>query len=99
MALSLLQARKLVVERDDDLCVLCYRSAVAVHHIVPRSMFGKKTRHLRDHPKNLCCLCDGCHTDFIESYEQVVMLLRLMTERYGYEYPESKFRQWREGTC
>jgi len=35
--------------------------AVDIHHIEPRSKFGKKTKHLQDDITNLIALCRDCH--------------------------------------
>lgn len=83
-----------VLERDRHICQVCFAGNVEIHHIVPRSQFGKATRHLRDAEKNLVCLCKRCHVDAIEAHDRIVGLLRLMRDRYGYEYPEEKFRPW-----
>lgn len=42
-------------------CEVCACPAVDIHHIKPRSKFGKKTKHLQDLPENLIALCRSCH--------------------------------------
>ena len=47
---------------DWILCQHCeIKEAVDVHHIQPRSKFGKKTRSERDSAENLIALCRTCH--------------------------------------
>lgn len=51
-------------EGDNIVCQWCgCQPAIDVHHIEPRSKFGKKTRHIRDDPSNLIALCRECHND------------------------------------
>lgn len=43
-------------------CEYCkLNKAVDIHHIVPRSHFGKKTKYKRDDISNLIALCRTCH--------------------------------------
>lgn len=42
-------------------CEVCQSPAVDIHHIIPRSKFGKKTKDKQDHPSNLIALCRECH--------------------------------------
>lgn len=42
-------------------CEVCGGKAVDIHHIVPRSKFGKNRKHEQDHHSNLIALCRGCH--------------------------------------
>lgn len=46
---------------DIILCEVCGAIAVDIHHIIPRSKFGKKTKELQDHYTNLIALCRKCH--------------------------------------
>lgn len=42
-------------------CEVCGLKAVDIHHIKPRSKFGKKTKYLQDLPENLIAVCRPCH--------------------------------------
>lgn len=42
-------------------CEVCGAKSVDVHHIIPRSKFGKKRKDEQDAPANLIALCRGCH--------------------------------------
>ena len=46
---------------ENPLCEVCWVVAVNIHHIEFRSKYGKKTKHLQDHPDNLIALCHTCH--------------------------------------
>lgn len=48
-------------QSDVILCECCGVKAVDIHHIEPRSKFGKKTKHLQDDINNLIALCRQCH--------------------------------------
>ena len=49
---------------DSVVCDWCgVRLAVDIHHIIPRSKFGKKTKHLQDSIENLIALCRQCHDE------------------------------------
>lgn len=50
------RAYEIAAERDDWQCQLCGRPASDVHHILFRSHGGS------DDPRNLICLCRGCHS-------------------------------------
>lgn len=42
-------------------CEVCGCKAVDIHHIIPRSKFGKNRKDEQDHPSNLIALCRMCH--------------------------------------
>lgn len=50
-------------ESDIILCEVCHKVSNDIHHIRPKSFFGKKERAARDHPWNLIALCRKCHED------------------------------------
>ena len=87
-----LTTRELVIERDGGLCILCYHAGAEVHHVVPRSLWGKNKA--RDSAKNLCVLCKDCHTDTRQGHDEIVRLLGLLHDRYGYDYWEPIYRPW-----
>lgn len=39
----------------------CGKQGVDLHHIIPRSKFGKKRKDEQDKVENLICLCRDCH--------------------------------------
>jgi 5-methylcytosine-specific restriction endonuclease McrA len=49
-------------QEDNIVCENCgVRLAVDIHHIVPRSKFGKKRKDEQDKIENLIALCRQCH--------------------------------------
>ena len=46
---------------DVILCEVCGSVACDIHHIVPRSRFGKKRKDEQDDVSNLIALCRECH--------------------------------------
>jgi len=42
-------------------CEVCQCRAVDIHHIIPRSKFGSKTKRIQDDIYNLIALCRECH--------------------------------------
>ncbi len=48
---------------DTIICEIpdCGKVAVDIHHIIPRSRFGKKRKDEQDHVSNLIALCRDCH--------------------------------------
>jgi len=49
------------VDQDQIRCEVCWMKAVDLHHIQPRSKFGKKTKHLQDVISNIIALCRKDH--------------------------------------
>jgi len=43
------------------MCRVCNAPAQDIHHIEPRSKFGKKRKEEQDHISNLIALCRTCH--------------------------------------
>jgi len=82
-----------ILKRDKS-CLICPNTmGLAVHHIVPRSHFGKKMKDLQDDERNLCMMCLDCHPK-AHTHEMRAKCLAILIERYGYEYPEEKFRMY-----
>jgi hypothetical protein len=46
---------------DTILCEVCGAVSVDIHHIIPRSKFGKKRKDEQDKITNLIALCRNCH--------------------------------------
>jgi hypothetical protein len=42
-------------------CEVCQIPAVDIHHVIPRSKFGKKRKAEQDNISNLIALCRVCH--------------------------------------
>lgn len=42
-------------------CELCGSKSVDIHHIEPRSKFGRTSRFLQNNISNLVALCRECH--------------------------------------
>ncbi len=63
-------------------CEYCSAKAVDIHHVIPRSKFGKKRKDEQDHPNNLIALCrkhhDLAHSskEFNESLKEIVLRKR-----------------------
>lgn len=60
----------------------CGQRAVDIHHLVKRSKFGKKTKHLQDAPSNLIALCRCCHDKAESSREFNELLITKNQEKY-----------------
>jgi 5-methylcytosine-specific restriction endonuclease McrA len=85
-------ARRAALERDCYTCQECGRYAVQAHHIVPRSHFGKHNRDQRDAIWNLITLCAYCHDDMSHTRRLRARHLRLLQQKYGYDYNEQPWR-------
>lgn len=47
---------------DIIMCEVCkIRQSVDIHHVIPRSRFGKKRKEEQDNVNNLIALCRECH--------------------------------------
>lgn len=84
-----------VRERDNDVCIWCPERASEVHHIIPRSTFGRKTQRICWQMKNMCCICAKCHAK-AAGYKAKVALLKIMSKLYGYTYDDYPFCQFKE---
>jgi hypothetical protein len=62
-------------------CEVCSSPAVDIHHIKERSKFGKKTKHIQDHPSNLIALCRSCHNKAHSSKEFNHSLIDIVLNR------------------
>lgn len=60
------------IDQNDCICEACWLPAVDIHHIEPRSKFGKKTKHLQDSIENLIALCRTCHEKAHLRYEPYI---------------------------
>lgn len=77
-------ARQTAIERDGGMCVMCGRVATCIHHLSPRSHFGKKGHERLWALDNLICLCSECHDDTAHTREaREKMRERLKELRYG----------------
>ena len=76
-----------VVERDQGACQDCGRVAHDPHHVIPRSWFGKKNKHLCERKENIICLCREHHSQ-AHTKAARVRHLTLLRERYNYPYSE-----------
>lgn len=50
-------------EGDFVRCEKCGAKAIDIHHIIPRSKFGKKRKDEQDNITNLMALCRPCHDE------------------------------------
>jgi SAM-dependent methyltransferase len=87
--------RVTVVIRDGMECVVCGKTGVHIHEIVPRSAFGKRTMQLCFDERNRVCLCPKHHEE-AHTVEMRKSLLALLKEKYDYNYPEQIFRKYME---
>jgi len=63
-------------------CEVCKNRAVDIHHIIPRSKFGKKMKDQQDKVENLIALCRICHDmahdeKFSKEYLQSIHLKKM----------------------
>jgi hypothetical protein len=55
-----------VKERDGYCCLYCGSSASDVHHIIPRSQFGKSNLEEQEDIRNKVCVCKKHHREIEE---------------------------------
>lgn len=85
-----------ILQRDHWLCLESGHLATTVHHIIPRSRYGKKGQGLRDDERNLISLCEDCHLYKDGGAHRTLKRkehLLLLHGRYGYKYDEPRFRE------
>lgn len=86
----------LVRERDNRQCMwpMCGQFMGSVHHVLTRGI-----EKFRYDPRNLICLCgsgNSGHHAIAHGFKARVVLLKVLHDTYGYEYPEEEFRQYVE---
>ena len=74
-----------VIERDQGRCALCSRPASEVHHIIPRSHFGKRSK-ICWQLKNMMCLCKECHGDWQHTKAARRAALIYLRRAFKYNY-------------
>lgn len=71
-------------EQDTILCEVCSAPANDIHHIIPRSRFGKKRKGEQDKIENLVALCREHHTQVhqhkIPTEELQAIHLKILTK-------------------
>ena len=77
--------RLIVLDRDAKSCIPCGGYTCQVHHIVPLSRFGSKTKHLAWQEKNMAAKCQECH-ERAGSKEAMRRDLEYLEEQYHYNY-------------
>ena len=82
-----MNAKMVVVERDQGACQDCGRAAHHIHHVIPKGWFGKKGKHKGEMESNLICLCVRCH---FGAHTKAARMrhLTMLRERYGYLYSD-----------
>ena len=45
-------------------CECCERQATSIHHIIPKSKFGKRNKDKQDEIGNIMALCNECHEEY-----------------------------------
>jgi len=78
-------------DERDPRSVMSGRKADDIAHIIPRSAFGRKNKHLCHQLKNMCCLTREEHKA-TENPAGRTMLLRIMQRRHGYDYSDEPWR-------
>ena len=86
----------LVLWRDGYRCVLCDEKAVDVHEIISKSQFATHELGQCITPKNMVSLCRKHHAEVQGNKKASANLLRLLRDRYGYEYKEQPFKWYIE---
>jgi 5-methylcytosine-specific restriction endonuclease McrA len=81
-----------IKQRDSFRCIACGIPGSDIHHIVPRSQFGKKDER-RDAIYNLCFICKSCHAT-AHTKQSRIDLLKIMKRRYKYEYTEYPWKKY-----
>lgn len=60
-------------------CQVCEKvPSVDIHHIIPRSRFGKKRKKEQDDPKNLIAVCRKCHEDCHNHKISIIILQNIV---------------------
>lgn len=90
--------RQEVIERD-RVCMDCGGPGEEVHHILPRSRFGKHGKEKLWALKNLVLLCVRCHQlsnggAGAHTRERRQAHMTLLKECYGYDYNDEPWKSY-----
>ena len=61
-------------------CRKCGSWSVELHHLLPRSKFSRRRKHLQDDPDNCIPLCHQCHQDHHTTTKRVPRSMLLEEE-------------------
>jgi len=81
----------LIISRDERKCALCGGTGNHVHEVLSKSKFSIIDIRACIQPKNMVLLCMRHHGMVQGMPQWSGYLLRLLHERYGYEYEERPF--------
>ena len=74
-----------VLDRDAYSCITCGFYTCQVHHVIPLSKFGSKTKHLAWQEKNMAAQCQVCHEE-AGSKEAMKRDLQRLEGLHNYDY-------------
>ena len=93
-----IEAREIVRQRDNRLCVICHKKPNYknhdVHHIVPARVMGNGILW-KNSPENLLVLCRKHHRIAEKDYSQSIPELRkILFGKFGYDYRNKPYRMF-----
>jgi len=82
-----------VIDRDEGLSIYSGRAGSEVHHVIPLSHAGKKTKDRLWCLKNMCVVTKGEHMD-AHTREMRIMALGILKQRFNYDYSDDPWREY-----
>jgi len=85
----------------DPVCFVCAEGgSLELHHVIPRSHFGKNNKDDCWTPRNMVMLCPTCHRlkgkqGGAHTHAARVRHLAMLAERYGYQYDDKPWSEYR----
>lgn len=74
-----------ILERDNEMCVLCGRPVDDIHHVKFKSNGGRGVF------TNGVCLCRNCHNDAHRKKDVRIQLENMMIDKYGIDYYKDNY--------
>ena len=95
MNTSELRVWEVVVARDRGVCQWpgCTRRGAHVHHIIPRSHFGKRGHAVCWQAQNMVCLCVG-HHEQAHTRASRILLFGVLASKHGYGYEGKPYSEY-----
>lgn len=79
------ETRRMISERDQQLCQMCFKKGTEIHHVMYKSRGGRGVY------TNGLTLCQSCHRKVHDEAELSEYWINVFTDRYGSDFYKDGF--------